>query len=176
MNLRGRRTDTWGNVIFTEDGLVDHALRGGDLHGLPVDETDKVKIFNRLCREFDRPEDQLTTYTEPTESVEEWDKARQSQWFTPEPFATIDVLEWLYERCTREEEILRVQEEWAMFEERGMEPVLRFLIYMIDHFRKNKVVWGVGRGSSVASYSLYLIGVHKIDSLKYNLDPKEFLK
>ena len=35
---------------------------------------------------------------------------------------------------------------------------------------------GVGRGSSVASYILYLIGVHRIDSIKYNLDWKEFLR
>jgi DNA polymerase III alpha subunit len=41
---------------------------------------------------------------------------------------------------------------------------------------QNNVVWGVGRGSSVASYVLYLLGVHKIDSLKYNLDIHEFLK
>jgi DNA polymerase III alpha subunit len=37
-------------------------------------------------------------------------------------------------------------------------------------------VWGVGRGSSVASYVLFLIGVHRIDSMKYNLDYKEFLR
>jgi DNA polymerase III alpha subunit len=42
--------------------------------------------------------------------------------------------------------------------------------------RKNKIVWGVGRGSSVASYVLFLIGIHKVNSLKYNLDIKEFLK
>jgi len=34
----------------------------------------------------------------------------------------------------------------------------------------------VGRGSSVASYCLYLLGVHKINSLKFDLDIKEFLK
>jgi DNA polymerase III alpha subunit len=42
--------------------------------------------------------------------------------------------------------------------------------------RENDIVWGVGRGSSVASYTLYLIGVHKIDSIKYELDINEFLK
>jgi DNA polymerase III alpha subunit len=42
--------------------------------------------------------------------------------------------------------------------------------------RKENIVWGVGRGSSVASYVLYLIGVHKIDSLYYNLDVEEFLR
>jgi DNA polymerase III alpha subunit len=42
--------------------------------------------------------------------------------------------------------------------------------------RSNNIVWGVGRGSSVASYVLYLLGVHKVDSIKYGLDIREFLK
>jgi len=42
--------------------------------------------------------------------------------------------------------------------------------------RKNNIVWGVGRGSSVASYVLFLLGVHKIDSMYYELSVDEFLK
>jgi DNA polymerase III alpha subunit len=34
----------------------------------------------------------------------------------------------------------------------------------------------VGRGSSVASYVLFLIGVHKIDPIKYELPIEEFFK
>ncbi len=63
-----------------------------------------------------------------------------------------------------------------MFEERGLMPVLQLLIYIIDTMRKYNKLWGVGRGSSVSSYVLYLLGVHKVDSYKYNLDIKEFLK
>jgi DNA polymerase III alpha subunit len=48
--------------------------------------------------------------------------------------------------------------------------------YIVDTLRKNQIVWGVGRGSSVASYALYLIGVHKIDSVKYDLPIGEFFK
>ena len=63
-----------------------------------------------------------------------------------------------------------------MFEERQLLPLLQLMIYLIYHFTQNKVVWGVGRGSSVSSYVLFLIGVHKIDSLAYNLDIRDFLK
>jgi DNA polymerase III alpha subunit len=63
-----------------------------------------------------------------------------------------------------------------MFRARNLFPVLQLLIYIVDTMRKHNIVWGVGRGSSVASYCLYLIGVHKIDSLKYNLNIREFLK
>ena len=57
-----------------------------------------------------------------------------------------------------------------------MYPVLRFLVYFTDTLRDKNIVWGVGRGSSVASYVLYLIGVHRINSIRYNLDITEFLK
>ena len=42
--------------------------------------------------------------------------------------------------------------------------------------RDNGVIWGVGRGSSVASYVLYLIGIHKVDSMYYDLPINEFLR
>ena len=66
--------------------------------------------------------------------------------------------------------------ELAEFKARNLFSILQLLIYIIDTMRKNNLVWGVGRGSSVASYILYLLGVHKVDSVKYNLDIKEFLK
>jgi DNA polymerase III alpha subunit len=53
---------------------------------------------------------------------------------------------------------------------------LRYLKYLVDVMQNNRMIWGVGRGSSVASYVLYLLGVHRIDSMFYELDPKEFLR
>ena len=70
----------------------------------------------------------------------------------------------------------RVEEELALYKARNLYPILQLMIYIVDMMRKNNLVWGVGRGSSVASYVLYLIGIHKIDSIKYNLDIEEFLK
>jgi len=63
-----------------------------------------------------------------------------------------------------------------MYKERGLYPILQLLIYIMDIMRKNNLVWGVGRGSCVSSYILYLLGVHKVDSHKYKLHIKEFLK
>ena len=57
-----------------------------------------------------------------------------------------------------------------------MIPVLKTMKYVVDTLRANNVVWGVGRGSSVASYVLFIIGVHKIDSVKYKLPINEFFK
>jgi DNA polymerase III alpha subunit len=78
--------------------------------------------------------------------------------------------------CTTEEQTNRVTQELELFVQHKMFDLLFYLKYLVDTLRANNVLWGVGRGSSVASYVLFLIGVHKIDSIKYNLDIKEFLK
>jgi DNA polymerase III alpha subunit len=70
----------------------------------------------------------------------------------------------------------RVDMELTLYKARNLYSILQLMIYIVDMMRKNNLVWGVGRGSSVASYVLYLIGIHKIDSLKYNLNIEEFLK
>jgi DNA polymerase III alpha subunit len=74
------------------------------------------------------------------------------------------------------EAIERISIELEMYRTRNLYPILQVLIYIIDTMRKHDIVWGVGRGSSVASYVLYILGIHKVDSLKYNLDINEFLK
>ena len=83
---------------------------------------------------------------------------------------------WLLDRCSKDTEFERVKEEFFAYKERGMLNLLRYMIYLVSFMRENNIVWGVGRGSSVASYILYLIGVHRIDSIKYNLDWREFLR
>jgi len=67
-------------------------------------------------------------------------------------------------------------EELSLYRERNMEPMLRFMIYLVRVMRENNIVWGVGRGSSVSSFLLFLIGLHSIDAVKYNLDIREFIR
>lgn len=109
-------------------------------------------------------------------NVEDYDKLAQSNWFMPEEYKNFDVEHWLYQQCISNIEIIRIQEEIREFKQRDMINLLRWLKYFVDTCRKNKILWGVGRGSSVASFVLYKIGVHKINSLVYNLDWREFLK
>jgi len=177
IEVNGRKLDEWGNVAFDKDGLIDLLMKGSELSRelLALDSSD-IHRFNKLCKEWDHPQDQLLFYKEPEISVEEWDASFQSSWFTPEPYKSMDVLDWLSSRCTTEVQIQRVAHEWMLFEQHGMTSVLNLLIYLVDNFRERKIVWGVGRGSSVASYILYLIGIHKVDSIAFDLDIGEFLK
>lgn len=75
-----------------------------------------------------------------------------------------------------EEAVERVEEELQLYEERNMIHWLRILLYIKETMEAEGIVWGVGRGSSVASYVLYLMGIHSVDSLKFNLDIREFLR
>lgn len=109
------------------------------------------------------------------DSVELFDKANQCNWFMPDNYFP-NLVEHLYGLCKTDLEKNRVTVELELFIQHNMFDLLFYLKYLVDTMRENKIVWGVGRGSSVASYVLYLLGVHKIDSIKYDLDIHEFLK
>jgi DNA polymerase-3 subunit alpha len=94
----------------------------------------------------------------------------------PQKYYELNVLEWLLNKCQNDTEKKRVEQEYLLFEKKNFIKVLQFLIYFIDTLRANNIVWGVGRGSSVASFCLFLIGVHKINPLQYDLNIAEFLR
>ena len=96
-------------------------------------------------------------------------------WFIPNDYYP-NLVEFLYGECTTDEQRDRVSQELDLFISNGMYDVLHVMKYVVDTLRANNVVWGVGRGSSVASYVLHIIGVHKIDSIKYNIPIEEFFK
>lgn len=118
----------------------------------------------------------LKEWQAPEESIEFFDQSNQCHWFMPEEYNCFPIHQWLMDQCNTEIEKNRVDEELILFIQHGMFDMLFYLKYLVDTMRKNNIVWGVGRGSSVASYVLYLIGIHKINSIKYNLDINEFLR
>ncbi len=118
----------------------------------------------------------LTQLDELDYDVTEYHRANQDNWHMPEKYKELDIAEYLIKLCRTDAELQRVGTELLLYQERDMFNLLRFLVYIVDVMREQDIVWGVGRGSSVASYVLYLIGVHKIDSLYYDLDIAEFLR
>ena len=68
----------------------------------------------------------------------------------------------------------RVDNELAMIKKMNMAEFFRTLIYVVETLKSTKTVWGVGRGSSCASLVLYLIGLHRVDPVKFNIDMTEF--
>lgn len=112
----------------------------------------------------------------PDVSIESFHTFNQQQWNMPDEYKKLDIAQWLLDKCNNETELQRVGEELLLFQERNLFELLQYLKYFVDTMRKNNIVWGLGRGSSVASYVLYLIGVHKINSIYYDLPIEEFLK
>jgi hypothetical protein len=98
-----------------------------------------------------------------------------TEWFIPKEYQHMDIEAFLVDQCP-EQNYDRLLQELDLYRKHDLLPVLRAMKYVVDTLRNNKVVWGVGRGSSVASYVLFIIGVHKIDSVKYKLPITEFFK
>ena len=116
-----------------------------------------------------------TQHIDYTQDSNDFDTVHQDSWFMPDEYKNMDMEEFLVQCCPKEH-YQRLMEELQEYHDRNLIDLLRWLKYFVDTCRKNEVVWGVGRGSSVASYVLFLIGVHRIDSIKYNLDWREFLR
>tara|TARA_R110001592_G_scaffold51456_6_gene158216 strand:+ start:7726 stop:8262 length:537 start_codon:yes stop_codon:yes gene_type:complete len=147
------------------------------LDGVEFISTQDVNDYNMQCNELGV--DPLTLLADMGIDVDTFHNSMQSQWMIPDHYKEIDIDEYVVHKLPTsptQEQINRVVEELELYRSRNLYPILRALIYIIDTMRKHEIVWGVGRGSSVASYVLYLLGIHKVDSLKYNLDIKEFLK
>ena len=166
--------DKYSNPIFTEHDLFDALYKGYQFNvndTLIVEHTDSVKeLEKQIGFNFVSP---YETHFE----IADYDRACQSNWNMPDEYKTLDIEAWVWEQTPPwDPQHTRVTEELEAFKERNMIDLLRWLKYFVDTCRANNIVWGVGRGSSVASYILFLIGVHKIDSLKYNLDWHEFLR
>ena len=94
----------------------------------------------------------------------------------PVEYYELDIAKWVLDQCKNQAELQRAGDELLKFQERNMFVLLQYLKYLVDTMRKNNIVWGVGRGSSVASFVLFLIGIHRINSLYYDLSIDEFLK
>ena len=132
--------------------------------------------FNKSRSDLHAELPQLTSYVTLSDSVEEFDQHFQDKWHMPEEYQQLDVAAYVLGLCTNDVELQRVGQELLLYQERNLFNLLRYMKYMVDTLRKNNIVWGVGRGSSVASYVLFLIGVHRINSIYYQLDIEEFLK
>jgi|TARA_R110000764_G_scaffold83036_1_gene163455 DNA polymerase III alpha subunit len=170
------KTDELGVPRFTNKDLVDMIYSGhvDKCHVVLCDPSDDIEKFNAAMREQYLPE--LTKYIPLDVDQKTFDGALQSEWFMPDEYKILLVGDYIQTLCITSEERARVQEELEAYNERGMYPLLQYMIYLVDFMRENNIVWGVGRGSSVASYVLYLIGVHRIDSIQYDLDWTEFLR
>ena len=168
------KINDYGDCMFAEQDVIDilYSNPNFDISKLFVKNPDQ---FNASVIELglDLPQLKQIPNREP---LYEFDQIHCGNWYMPQKYYEINVLDWLLEKCQSPAEQDRVKAEYKLFKDKKFIKVLQFLIYFVDVLRENNIVWGVGRGSSVSSVCLFLIGVHKINPMLYDLDYKEFLR
>lgn len=149
--------------------------------GIPIsklrvtEDTAEVRLFNGQVPEAD----QLKVATVEPINID-------MAWQLPKEYANMDLageiarrfINRLPELAYTEDQDLqaahRVMAETDEICKRGMVEFTKTVIYVIDEFKKQGVVWGVGRGSSCASYVLFILGLHVVDCIKLDVPMSEF--
>jgi len=169
------KQNKFGELIFAEDDIVDLVIQGRNItqfDHMIVDDSVDLTGFTDLV-------DPLPNFQQQrfhSCSVPEWHAQQQANWHMPTEYKQLDIAKYVLTLCDDEAELQRCGAELLLYQERDLFDLLRYLKYLVDVMTENNIIWGVGRGSSVASFVLYKLGVHRINSLYYNLDISEFLR
>ena len=173
--LKNRTLYYDGDSVVSPDRIIE-LIDKGVSSVCVTEETNEINEYNKLMPSTK----QITTKTK--------NKPLTFDWNIPEKYKNLDVVEYVIDKwavvCVNDEissddadiRAMRVSDELHLYKKLNLIPILRAMIYVINTLQDKNIVWGVGRGSSVSSYVLYLIGVHDVDSVKYNLDFKDFLR
>ena len=168
----------FGQVTVSSDEAFQALYNGEvqDFSNLFLSDAEELAQFNQALKSNADQISPLSILKDFEDSLAMFDEANRCDWFMPKEYLDFPMHQWLLDQCNTQIEKDRVDQEISLFIQHNMYDVLFYLKYLIDTMRKHNIVWGVGRGSSVASYVLYLLGIHKVDSIKYELDIHEFLK
>jgi DNA polymerase III alpha subunit len=155
--------------MSTKTNTIEQLVEGVVTHGPDI--LEHCVCSENLDNYIKRIEQEFLNYPKPKTEI------NPNNWFMPDSYRDMDIYNYVLEQCPNDEKYMaRVQTELHHFEKQGMFMLLKQIKYIVDTLRKNNIVWGVGRGSSVASYVLHLLGVHRIDSVKYDIPLNEFFK
>ena len=153
--------------MWTEDNTQEELVKGVLRHGPAL--LDLCQSSADLSKYIDTIVVEHLDYPIPKDSID------SNNWFIPRAYQEMNIETFLLENSP-ESNHPRITQEIELYKKHNMISMLKTMKYVVDTLRTNNVLWGVGRGSSVASYVLHIIGVHKIDSVKYNLPIEEFFK
>ena len=175
--LSHRFIDDNGQVSFDMDGYIELLFLDKNTKHLTIKDKDNFDSFNRKMK-FNSMKDEyknnhLNEYREL--SREEFDSIHQ-KWNIPEEYLNLDIRSYTLSFANNDTERDRLIHELDILESRNFLIVIKAIKYIVDVMIENDITYGVGRGSSVASYVLFKLKVHRIDSLKYDIDFSEFLE
>ena len=168
----------YGQVCFDTSETIEHMYAGNDFSNF-VDSQDEINKHNSFAKYFEI--DTIQSSDKPKVNAIEFHQQLSNTWNMPVQYQQLDIESYLAQKLesynlVNESYIETLSAELDEFKQRNMIRLLQFLVYLTDVCNEHNIITGVGRGSSVASLVLYLIGVHHIDPIKYNLNYREFLR
>jgi len=144
---------------------------------------DEMNKWNGHCTHFElAPVEQSV---KPLQDINAYHKQMSNTWNMPKQYAEFDRVGYFSKELVRRslnsqqylDYLVDEIEAWSnIMSTESATNLWRFLHYLIATCKENDIVTGVGRGSSVSSLVLFLLGVHAVDPVKYNLNYKEFLR
>lgn len=168
-----------GQIVLNSTDCMELVYNDYNMENIIVNLDNDIDLFNKYTHIMNNRWPILKPNSiVDLDDIVSFDKFNQTEWFMPIEYKNLDIVNYLMNKARKQTHTiyqLRAEAELKVYEERELLDLLRFLVYFVKTMRDNSIVWGVGRGSSVASYVLYLIGIHKVDSIKYELDFNEFL-
>lgn len=171
----------FSDPVYSVDELLDVLLTDGDdsLYDLMLND----KLESKCIRMYGEEGDENSRCVMTQEDVDHHVSSKTfydiqvNTWLSDlQDIIELDLLVYLLSMCKTDVQKQRVKDEYKLYVLHHKVMVIRVGIMLVNHFKKNKILWGVGRGSCVSSYILYLIGLHKIDSIEYELDINEMFK
>lgn len=161
-----------GDSSIEESNIGLFGYKGSDTSGLYIQKiSPSIEQYNQYAEENDqiRIKNNIVQYCR--------------DWTIPDQYINLDIIEYVQHKAdhyiitnnVEQNNVYdRISLEFKLYEKYKLFDLLKTLIYIINTFEENSCVYA-GRGSSVSSFILYLIGVHDVDSLEYELEIHDFL-
>lgn len=163
-----------GVLEVSPDNVVEYLLQGVPPSLLRATGSHDLENLNDRVQESD----QIKPPGDPIKIDMDWN--------IPPEYKQIDLDEYLavrfeeklgslkYTDAEVQVAIDRISDELQQIKHRGMTRFMQTIVFILDEFKRNNVVWGVGRGSSCACYLLFILGLHVVDCVKMNVPMDEF--
>jgi len=166
--------DEYGQSVYDDDDIFESLMRDEFKYDQPgpflvqnsnIDATNRLLGYNAFIK-----------YEKSDISVQAFDELNQAKWFMPDVYKEMDIAKHILELCDNDAELQRCGQELILYQDRGLFDLLRYLTFFVNTMEKHNIIWGVGRGSSVASFILYKLRIHRINSMFYGLEIEDFLR
>ena len=174
IDLEDRIITDQGQVVFKYDFFFKKAMSGEVFTNYQALPDPDIEAYN-----FRKNEDLIEIWVDDNEPIGPPDES--FDWILPKKYLNLDLVDYSVQRLKERGLTSELYQERLAFEleemgRRGMFPFIRCVLFVVDKFRENNVVWGVGRGSSCASLVLFVLGINRVDPVKYDIPVEEFIK